>query len=99
MTHAGLPASQTLEKKYLRLTSAPNPATVRPEPVLRAAVELVRARYESYGEERGQEQYIYLWEQLKSIRQDRAVQRIRNDHHYVHLAPLSITHRHNNKHG
>jgi len=71
--------SQTLEKKYLRLTSAPNPATVRPEPVLRAAIELIRSRYESYGEDRGQEQYIYLWEQMKSVRQDLTVQRIRND--------------------
>jgi len=51
---------------------------VRPEPVLQRAVEVVRERYESYGEERTQEQYIYLWEQMKSVRQDLTVQRIRN---------------------
>ena len=67
-----------VEKKYLRLTAAPDPRTVRPEPVLKAAVEMVRAKYDSYGEERGQEQYIYLWEQMKSVRQDLTVQRIRN---------------------
>ena len=69
---------QEVEKKYLRLTSAPDPRTVRPEPVLQRAVEVVRERYESYGEERTQEQYIYLWEQMKSVRQDLTLQRIRN---------------------
>jgi len=29
----------TVEKKYLRLTSAPDPKTVRPEPVLKLAVD------------------------------------------------------------
>ena len=70
---------QEVEKKYLRLTSAPDPRTVRPEGVLKQAVEVVRERYESYGEERTQEQYIYLWEQMKSLRQDLTLQRIRND--------------------
>ena len=133
--------SYKVEKKYLRLTSAPDPSTVRPEPVLKQAIELIKskcgqrtrpsslhlapssrhsrhttlrpydhtailpydlttyrpttlppyyptsqprlavplppplssrvcspaggARYEGFGEERGQEQYIYLWEQMK----------------------------------
>lgn len=69
----------TVEKKYLRLTSAPDPRTVRPEPVLKQAVERIRARMVEFGDEHGQEQYMFLWEQMKSIRQDLTVQRIRND--------------------
>jgi len=70
--------SQTLEKKYLRLTSAPNPNTVRPEPVLHKTIALIREKYEGFGDERGQTEYIYLWEQMKSVRQDLTVQRVRN---------------------
>jgi hypothetical protein len=70
--------SQTVDKKYLRLTAAPDPATVRPEPVLKQAIQMITERYESYGEERGQEQYIFLWERMKAVRQDLTVQRIRN---------------------
>ena len=71
--------SQTVENKYLRLTSAPDPRNVRPQPVLEKAIALIRSKYESYGDERSQEQYIYLWEQMKSIRQDLTVQHIRNE--------------------
>jgi len=41
-------------------------------------VVMVQQRFESFGDERSQEQYIFLWEQMKSIRQDLTVQRIRN---------------------
>ena len=51
---------------------------MRPEPVLRLTIPLIREKYKGFGEERGQEQYIYLWEQMKSVRQDLTVQRIRN---------------------
>ncbi|EOD28388.1 hypothetical protein EMIHUDRAFT_449967 [Emiliania huxleyi CCMP1516] len=71
--------STAVEKKYLRLTSAPDPRTVRPEPLLKQAIDRVRGRLIEFGDERGQEQYIYLWEQMKSVRQDLTVQRIRND--------------------
>jgi len=71
--------SSTVDKKYLRLTAAPDPQTVRPEPVLRQAIQMIKERYESYGEERGQEQYIFLWERMKAVRQDLTVQRIRNE--------------------
>jgi hypothetical protein len=51
---------QRLEKSYFRLTSAPDPAEVRPEGVLAAALDrllrLVRA---------GQEKYLYLLDQFK----------------------------------
>ena len=70
---------QEVPKKYLRLTQNPDPRTVRPEPVLKQAIDMVREKYESYDGERTQDQYIWLWEQMKSIRQDLTLQRIRND--------------------
>lgn len=52
--------SQQLEKSYFRLTSAPDPATVRPEPVLRAALDrllrLIRG---------GATKYLYVLDQFK----------------------------------
>ncbi|KAK7310285.1 hypothetical protein RJT34_07698 [Clitoria ternatea] len=60
---------QEIEKRYLRLTSAPDPATVRPEEVLEKALLMVQ---------NSQKNYLYKCDQLKSIRQDITVQRIRN---------------------
>ena len=37
---------QALEKDYLRLTTAPDPATIRPEPVLKKALAHVLGRHE-----------------------------------------------------
>ncbi|GAB2276684.1 hypothetical protein Dimus_011400 [Dionaea muscipula] len=62
--------SQELEKRYLRLTSAPDPATVRPEEVLERALLMVQD---------SQRNYLYKCDQLKAIRQDLTVQRIRNE--------------------
>ncbi|GMH13338.1 hypothetical protein Nepgr_015179 [Nepenthes gracilis] len=62
--------SQELEKCYLRLTSAPDPATVRPEEVLERSLHMVQ---------NSQKNYLYKCDQLKSIRQDLTVQRIRNE--------------------
>lgn len=64
---------QTVEKRYLRLTSIPTADTVRPEPVLRKALALVKQRWADGVE------YLWAWEQLKSIRQDLTVQHIKND--------------------
>eukprot|EP01132_Coremiostelium_polycephalum_P010041 gene10041-12310_t len=64
--------SQELEKPYLRLTSAPDPSTVRPEPVLKKALEMVKKKWME------NEDYTYTCEQLRSIRQDLTVQRIKN---------------------
>ncbi|KAJ9545533.1 hypothetical protein OSB04_025240 [Centaurea solstitialis] len=61
---------QEVEKRYLRLTSAPDPATVRPEEVLEKALLMVQE---------SQKNYLYKCDQLKSIRQDLTVQRIRNE--------------------
>ncbi|KAG8078418.1 hypothetical protein GUJ93_ZPchr0007g5668 [Zizania palustris] len=61
---------QEIEKRYLRLTSAPDPATVRPEDVLQKALHMV---------ETSQKNYLYKCDQLKSIRQDLTVQRIQNE--------------------
>ncbi|KAJ7566067.1 hypothetical protein O6H91_02G086800 [Diphasiastrum complanatum] len=61
---------QEIEKRYLRLTSAPDPSTVRPEDVLRKALAMVQSTPKNY---------LYKCEQLKSIRQDLTVQRIRNE--------------------
>eukprot|EP01018_Ginkgo_biloba_P032102 Gb_01094 [translate_table: standard] len=61
---------QEIEKCYLRLTSAPDPNTVRPEEVLQKALVMVKNSTKNY---------LYKCEQLKSIRQDLTVQRIRNE--------------------
>lgn len=63
-----------LEKRYLRLTSEPDPAMVRPEKVLVKAFKYVVDKY------RGEKlQYLYINDQLKAIRQDLTVQHISND--------------------
>ncbi|PIN03480.1 Leucine permease transcriptional regulator [Handroanthus impetiginosus] len=61
---------QEVEKRYLRLTSAPDPSTVRPEEVLEKALLMVQ---------NSQKNYLYKCDQLKSIRQDLTVQHIRNE--------------------
>ncbi|CAK7222941.1 hypothetical protein SBRCBS47491_005035 [Sporothrix bragantina] len=65
--------SEKLEKSYLRLTSAPNPALVRPERVLRQALDLLKKKWRQNGD------YGYICDQFKAMRQDLTVQRIRND--------------------
>lgn len=66
--------NETVEKEYLRLTSAPHPSTVRPERVLVRALELVRSKWKAEACD-----YIYACSQLKSIRQDCTVQHIKNE--------------------
>ncbi|CAM9314155.1 unnamed protein product [Discosporangium mesarthrocarpum] len=65
--------STELEKDYLRLTQAPDPSTVRPQHVLEKAIELLQAKWG-----RHEVDYIYTCSQLKAIRQDLVVQRIKN---------------------
>jgi hypothetical protein len=62
-----------LEKPYLRLTSAPDPSTVRPLAVLQKTLEFLKARWLQ-----GRD-YGYICDQFKSLRQDLTVQRIKNE--------------------
>lgn len=64
---------QKLEKPYLRLTSAPDPATVRPLPVLKRALSMLKEKWRTAGD------YNYVCDQFKSLRQDITVQRIKSD--------------------
>ena len=64
--------SATVEKKYLRLTAAPDPTTVRPPSVLRKALELAKKNWLEKGD------YHATCDAFKSIRQDLTVQCIRD---------------------
>lgn len=65
---------QVVEKSYFRLTSAPDPADVRPEPVLKQALKTAKRNYEEKKRD-----YKYIDDQFRSMRQDMTVQRIQND--------------------
>ena len=65
--------SQDLEKKYFRLTSAPNPDTVRPLAVLERTLELLKKKWKK------ENNYSYICDQFKSLRQDLTVQHIKTE--------------------
>ncbi|KAG0049653.1 hypothetical protein BGZ83_005514 [Gryganskiella cystojenkinii] len=65
--------STKLEKNYLRLTSAPEPSTVRPVHILKKTLELLKDKW------RQDQNYAYICDQFKSVRQDLTVQRIKNE--------------------
>ena len=59
--------SKALEKEYFRLTRVPDPSTVRPESVLKQSFQMVKERWKNT------EDWDYVCEQMKSIRQDLTV--------------------------
>ena len=65
--------SNKLEKNYFRLTAAPNPDTVRPLPILKQTLELLKKKW------RKENNYTYICDQFKSLRQDLTVQHIKNE--------------------
>lgn len=65
---------EALEKRYLRLTSEPDPAVVRPQHVLEKSLDFVMNKYET-----SSPGYLYINDQLKAIRQDLTVQHIKNE--------------------
>ena len=64
---------QDLEKRYFRLTSAPNPDTVRPLPVLEKTLDFLKKKWKR------ENNYSYICDQFKSLRQDLTVQHIKTD--------------------
>ncbi|KAI8991990.1 nuclear export factor [Mycotypha africana] len=62
-----------LEKNYLRLTSAPDPTTVRPLEILKKTLKLLKEKWKK------EQNYTYICDQFKSVRQDLTVQHIKNE--------------------
>lgn len=65
--------STVLEKRYLRLTSAPDPNMVRPLHILKQTLELLKTKWKE------EQNYSYICDQFKSMRQDLTVQHIQNE--------------------
>lgn len=63
---------QNIEKSFLRLNGVPKPEEVRPEPVLIQALDRIVTMIAG-----GEKDFMYIWSQLKAIRQDLTVQHIR----------------------
>lgn len=66
---------QTLEKDYLRLTSAPRPELVRPKPILEKHLANLVSERQDVEHRRD---YLWFCSQLKALRQDLTVQHIRD---------------------
>ncbi|KAL2258238.1 hypothetical protein VTK26DRAFT_8534 [Humicola hyalothermophila] len=62
-----------LEKRYFRLTAAPKPENVRPPHILKQTLELLKKKWKR------DQNYTYICDQFKSMRQDLTVQRIRDE--------------------
>ena len=64
---------EDLEKRYFRLTAPPIPDTVRPLRVLEKTLDLLKRKWKS------ENNYGYICDQFKSLRQDLTVQHIKTD--------------------
>ncbi|CAK61107.1 unnamed protein product (macronuclear) [Paramecium tetraurelia] len=64
---------EDLEKPYYRLTGLPDPNTIRPEHILKKALNHILEKWKNY-----QADYNFTIEQFRSIRQDLLVQHIEN---------------------
>ena len=73
----GLGTSTALEKPYLRLTAPPAAHTVRPPHVLLQSLARVKKRWREAPADAAP--YAWACEQLRSIRQDLTVQRVRDE--------------------
>ena len=65
-----------IEKNYFRLTSAPDPSTVRPPEILEVALYRLKQRWDDEGD--SEKSYVWFCDQLKAVRQDLVVQHIEN---------------------
>lgn len=68
--------STTLEKRYLRLTSAPDPSLVRPLFILQKSFQHVLNQF--YNDDK-KDDYVWFCDQMKSIRQDLTVQQLKGE--------------------
>ncbi|GAA5930200.1 Thp3p [Sporobolomyces koalae] len=71
--HTIVGTSSKLEKPYLRLTTLPDPTTIRPLAVLKKTLDYLKRKWKD------ESNYNYICDQFKSMRQDLIVQRITND--------------------
>lgn len=65
--------SEEVEKDYFRLTSSPDPTTIRPERVLQKALKMLKWKWQNK-----EVDYTYMNSQLKAVRQDMVVQGIQS---------------------
>ena len=63
-----------LEKPYFRLTQAPDPNEVRPLDILKKSLTLLQTKWRNKSND-----YKYIDDQFRSLRQDLTVQHIEND--------------------
>jgi hypothetical protein len=62
-----------IEKRYLRLTTLPDPSMVRPEHILKKSLKMLKEKWKQNRD------YNYVSEQFRSIRQDMTIQHIKNE--------------------